>query len=355
MLLLHNRNVEENYDVGVRQVRHIGAKSLSRAGEVLVAPYPVMSVYDNPTERVLLDPKRRANPFFHLFEALWMLSGSRDATLLDTYVSDFSKRFAEEGGGQHGAYGARWRSWFGTDQLNYVVGALEKDPNDRRVVISMWDTRTDLGNNVKKDLPCNTHIYPRIVDGRLDLTVCCRSNDIIWGAYGANAVHFSVLQEYLAGRIGVRIGRLYQLSNNWHAYTDVLDKVAPKEYDPICDYYRTETVWPRPMGEYWPAWDEDLKAYMEWHANLCEGSWAFDNPSSWVYKNRWFAEVAIPMAVTWWAHKQNFNKINPRLEAAEIKASDWRAAALMWLSGVKVKEDAFLNRKGPAVDYLSSE
>jgi thymidylate synthase len=54
----------------------------------------------------------------------------------------------------------------------------------------------------------------------LDLTVLCRSNDVVWGAYGANAVHFSVLQEYLAGRIGVDVGVMYQFSNNYHGYVD---------------------------------------------------------------------------------------------------------------------------------------
>jgi hypothetical protein len=47
----------------------------SRAGDVLVAPHPVMSVTSIPTERVLFDPARDANPFFHLFESLWMLAG----------------------------------------------------------------------------------------------------------------------------------------------------------------------------------------------------------------------------------------------------------------------------------------
>ena len=46
----------------------------------------------------------------------------------------------------------------------------------------------------------------KIKNGRLQMTVHCRSNDIIWGTYGANAVHFSILQEYVAARIGVDLG-----------------------------------------------------------------------------------------------------------------------------------------------------
>jgi len=350
MLVIRGRNVEENYAQGLYHIRDIGSPSDSRAGAVLVAPYPVMTVYEKPTERVLLDPNRRANPFFHLMESLWMLAGRADAVWLDTYIKDFSARFGEPntvGIVQHGAYGWRWRKHFGEDQLKYVIEALGDNPDDRRVVISMWDPEADLGATSKKDLPCNTHIYPRIVNGHLDLTVCCRSNDIIWGAYGANAVHFSVLQEYLAGRIGVRVGRLYQLSNNWHAYLDSLEKVVPAHGQVKYEAnYLDGKVASRPMGEKWDMWDNDLMVFMQWHHSFWEDPFALTNNlfTKGLFYNKWFAEVAQPMARTWWAYKKKDAKINPRLEAAEIQASDWRAAALMWLDGAMKKNDWGVDR-----------
>ena len=71
----------------------------------------------------------------------------------------------------------------------------------------MWDAKKDLTHlNISKDLPCNTHVYFSIRDGFLDMTVCNRSNDLIWGCCGANAVHMSYLQEYVAIMCGVDIG-----------------------------------------------------------------------------------------------------------------------------------------------------
>ena len=66
------------------------------------------------------------------------------------------------------------------------------------------------------------------------MTVTNRSNDMIWGAYGANAVHMSVLLEYMAGMLGYGVGAYYQFSNNLHAYTSVLDKLEgmQAEYEP---------------------------------------------------------------------------------------------------------------------------
>jgi hypothetical protein len=60
------------------------------------------------------------------------------------------------------------------------------------------------------------------VVGELNMTVFCRSNDIIWGCYGANAVHFSYLLEYMAAMINCPVGWYTQISVNWHAYLEIL-------------------------------------------------------------------------------------------------------------------------------------
>ena len=50
------------------------------------------------------------------------------------------------------------------------------------------------------------------------MTVCNRSNDMIWGLLGANAFHFSFLHQVMAESIGVPMGYYYQFSNNAHFY-----------------------------------------------------------------------------------------------------------------------------------------
>lgn len=243
--------------MGLELLLSEGVAEDSRAGRVIVAPWPVTTAYTHPRERVLFSAIRDANPFFHLVEALWMIAGRSDAGLLNLFVRDFGDRYAEPGGDIHGAYGHRWRGHFWRDnhvvppgaapgrhidQLDEAVRILKEDPTSRQVVIAMWDPTIDLGVPGLKDRPCNTHIYLRVrmteamVSGDqmtgagpvLDLTVMCRSNDIIWGAYGANAVHFSVLQEYLAARIGVDVGTFYQVSNNFHAYEKELHRLAAR-------------------------------------------------------------------------------------------------------------------------------
>jgi thymidylate synthase len=331
VLIIRAKNVNDAYDQAVVTMETFGVPESSRNGDVKVAPSPVVTEYEFPQQRVLLNEYRDANPFFHLFESLWMLSGSDDATWLDHFVGDFSSRFAEEDGRQWGAYGYRWRQHFqrsmveqgglvqsvGIDQLDVIVGKLMVNPDDRRVVISMWDPELDLvsewsteSGRPARDVPCNTQIYPRIVQGRLELTIMCRSNDVVWGCYGANAVHFSVLHEYLAGRIGVAVGRMFQISNNWHLY----DATAPK-------FKRADDLEPYPghvpMGNNWLLWDDDLSRFM-------------DAPESDDYVNEWFLTVARPMWVTHSLWKSGL-KDAAMENAATIGAPDWRLACLRWM------------------------
>ena len=62
---------------GLWLLKTSGILNDSRNGRVVQAPGPVASVYRNPLERVVFSPLRDANPFFHLYEALWMLAGRK--------------------------------------------------------------------------------------------------------------------------------------------------------------------------------------------------------------------------------------------------------------------------------------
>lgn len=355
MQVIAARNVNDAFTAGLQLLKEEGVDEDSRAGKVRVMPIPVTTLYTRPMERVLFNASRDANPFFHLMESLWMLAGRNDATWLDKFVSDFSSRFAEDTGLQHGAYGFRWREHFGVDQLDKVVDILRKNPGSRQAILTMWDPCVDLGF-FKRDLPCNTQVYLRVrkeievvgasqVSGLggahqeqvsyLDITVCCRSNDIIWGAYGANAVHFSVLQEYLAARIGVGVGRYYQISNNYHAYYDVLPKLidATKDdrdaYGGWGDPYAASMVKPTPIITDAGRFDQDLETFFQIGT-------VFDH-SGVSYANSFFPQVAVPLfwAYHKWREKTRLTALDRVLGVPEH--SDWGLAARDWM-GRRIKK-----------------
>lgn len=244
-----------------------------------MAPEAVATVYARPEERVVLFPERDYNVAFALYESIWMMAGRSDTAPLDRYVSDYTKRFSDDGVNQRGAYGERWIRYFGRDQIEEAVAALSANSDDRRVVIQMWDAGIDCAAGPVKDVPCNLTATLQVgVSGNLELTVFCRSNDIVYGAYFANAFHFSVMQAFVASRLGLRVGTYTQISVNYHAYRNVLDKFAgiPKAslVDPILSPYETGEVLATPVdfpGDWYSLSeyiDSQLWEYLDAHSSV---------------------------------------------------------------------------------------
>ncbi len=288
----------------------------TRNGRALRLTEPIMVTYANPTERVLFNPKRDANPYFHLMECLWMMAGRNDVL----WVSQFNKRMREFSDNElnfHGAYGHRWRRHFGVDQVMDIVHLLQHEPFTRRAVIAMWDPNDDLDVD-SVDLPCNTHIYFDIVKGRLNMTVCNRSNDVIWGMFGANAVHMSFLQEIVASMLHREVGVYRQFSNNAHLYTEIgqgweLYSNIPTNVESV---YEVEGIQSYPLVYDPNHWFNDLDIFMH------EGDFT-------EIKNPFFHEVAIPMWDSWFDRKEGRNDGRKALE--DVRADDWRLACLQWI------------------------
>lgn len=349
MEIIYARNVNVAYRAGLHRLKQLGARSSSRAGDVIVMDTPVMTVYARPEERVLFDASRDANPFFHVMESVWMLAGRKDGTWLDRYVSNFSSRFAETDGDIHGAYGFRWRGHFDLegggdallpDQFLTVGKMLYDDFTTRRAVLTMWDPVADLGSSTK-DMPCNTHVYFRgrvSADGhrRLDITVCNRSNDAMWGAYGANAVHMSVMGEVIAGLAGLELGLYYQMSNNFHAYTEVFDKIMSRPME-TADDYATITPLPVVVGDTPEARRScalqilsDAEKFVELRdiSHVTRGQ----------FQTQWFNDVVLPMS-----RAHDLWKRGSREDAMDdvrwVRSPDWQRACLEWM-GRRMKKGA---------------
>ena len=322
-------SVSEALSKGLRLLLARGIEEPSRNGGVLVMSGPVITEYLYPERRVLFSPLRDANPFFHLMEALWMLAGRRDLA----FPKQFNKRFGEysdDGETLHAAYGHRWRYNFGVDQVEAVIVELRRDPATRRAVISMADPARDIPalQAGGKDLPCNTTIYFDARGGAINMTVCCRSNDILWGAYGANAVHFSILQEFVAACVGLPAGIYRQMSNNYHLYLNVLNQQAMRnmalEADASDAYRQSGRFFVAPLELV----QGDPKEFLyELTAFLA------DPLSDYAYNEPFFGTVAAPMYAAWNEWKTRApGWVERALNAAgAIAASDWNKACVEWL------------------------
>jgi hypothetical protein len=170
------------------------------------------------------------------------------------------------------------------------------------------------------------------------MTVCCRSNDIIWGAYGANAVHFSFLLEFIASATGIPMGVYRQFSNNFHLYTNIVprDNLMAMARDVIgSDKYlmkdgpHINKVLANPPLRKVPLIQTNLETFEGDLQRFMDGRpQSFDEP--------FFTTVAAPMydAHALYRDKDYDGAIN---RALDIKADDWRMACVEWLTRRKVR------------------
>lgn len=402
--LFHSHNTPGPYtdDWGHKQTQVI--KRPSRNGTVLMINEPVLITYTHPRERVLFNAARDANPFFHLYESLWMLAGRNDVAPVAYYAGQMAE-YSDDGRTLNGAYGWRWRHAKGRDygsgptvvmvddptvpcgkravhadlsvgdldQLGILVAHLKADPTSRRAVLQMWNVEDDLlkigvgrtweheksdgstfrrdanGTAVSKDVCCNLSVLfsLRAVESErvgfdnggyrnvtyLDMTVTNRSNDLVWGLLGANYVHFTVLQEYLAARLGAEVGRYHHFTNDLHVYTETNSGFKPdewlNEHEEMYDRYRSiedgSELKLVPLVRDPEAFEREVPEFVEFFlGKLTEG----DKQRKW--KEPFLETVAKPALTAFFCHKQKTGQ-GALMVASAIESDDWRLACTQWL------------------------
>lgn len=204
-------------------------------GSVVKELHPVVIEFTNPKARTLLFPGRGDDPFARLAETAWVLgSPDNDITYLLNWLpraKDYSDNPESNRPTWRAGYPERLRMYGkapgiygGVDQLRYVYDQLKADPNSRQAVAVLWNPMEDdfdLGGRellVTKDKCCSNLLNFIIRDGKLDLTFYMRSNDLIFGMTGINFYEFSVIQELMAGALGVEVGTLYYIANSLQVY-----------------------------------------------------------------------------------------------------------------------------------------
>lgn len=295
---IYGSTVGQVYKEALIKIAMHGYAEDTRGGKVLTVEEPVVLTLTNPLSRVLWNPQRNANPFFHIMETVWMLAGRNDVKFLTL----FNPRMAEfaDNGAINGAYGYRWRNPI--EQIAMVAQVLNASPNTRQAVIAMWDPDLDLGTTVN-DRPCNTHIYFRILRGRLNMTVCNRSNDLIWGMLGANVVHMTYLHELVARMINKPLGEYMVFTNNLHIYERHWKLLATSYGMETHDRFPTGGVPILSPGEdYWTLVSQCGQFVKGVHIEA---------------PVRWIREVALPARAMWYGEDTDIGDENWNLNCRE--------------------------------------
>lgn len=162
----------------------------------------------------------------------------------------------------------------------------------------------------------------------LDMTVTNRSNDMIWGMLGANYVHFTFLQEYMAARLGVEVGRYHHFTNNLHVYDwnwkpeEWLEYYGRQdgshiEYSSSCQIV--------PLVKNPAKFEQELPLFV----GAFNGE---EEPWSCVphWEEPFFQDVAAPALSAFRRHRQG--RTQEAMEFVEqIESDDWRVACREWI------------------------
>lgn len=358
----------------------------SRNGPVLSVPSPVMLRFSCPKQRVLFNSYRDANPFFHLFEAVWMLAGSNQVQPLLAYNSRMAD-YSDDGVHLNGAYGHRWRhvsnthdggpSIPGIDQLFLLIKHLKNQPNSRRAVLQMWNATDDLlkiddqYGQLSKDVCCNLscrfRAFPTTARGSkytLDMYVDNRSNDCLWGMLGANHVHFSFLHQFIAEATGMGMGNYYHCSTDAHVYLNEHWKPAEFLSWSIPLYYggMVPKNWSQQFGNYAPLffpWERELIKPQQVPL-IGEGETSLDVTTEfWSLISKpqslsslcgfrpttvFLSKVVLPMLVAFHWHKhRDYSAAFLSLSHVFQHSPDWAIAGAEWINRRRI---AFEKRTG---------
>lgn len=174
----------------------------------------------NPRQRWVFSRTPALNPAFAIAEVVWILQGRDDAAFLQ-FWNPALPRFVGRSEKLNGAYGQRLLKNLKFDQLEGAWRALSNNPDSRQVVLQIWDGNRDFPNSDGSardpDIPCNVCAMPKVREGCLEWLQVMRSNDLFLGT-PHNFVQFTVLQEVLAGWLGLELGHYVQISDSLHLY-----------------------------------------------------------------------------------------------------------------------------------------
>jgi thymidylate synthase len=218
----------------------------------------------NPQRRFVdVAPIRVLNPAFAAAEAVWILSGSDDPWIYD--YNDALSQFANDGI-LMGAYGPRLRRWGGAvDQLDHVRQLLLRDPDTRQAVIQLFNPLRDYQGY--RDVPCTLGYRFYLRQGSLHMHTSMRSQDL-WLGFGYDIFAATLLQELLAGWLGVGLGQYHHQVDSLHLYDTVLDEAGrlPRSVSPGVVIVAPSTSWAR--------LDTSLESVIAGEVRDCGSGWS---------------------------------------------------------------------------------
>ena len=167
---------------------------------------------ENPYDTLPIGVGRGTVAGIGAVEACQLLSGTSFPDLVIAIGPQF-KNYTEDNGVFHGAYGPRTNG-----QYDAIIERLNADPDTRQAVVTIWNPQYDLQPQ-KRDYPCTVLHQFRIRDGKLNMSVYMRSNDVWLGA-AYDFFQFTRVQLAMASVLQIPVGTYTHHVGSLHIYEE---------------------------------------------------------------------------------------------------------------------------------------
>lgn len=179
-------------------------------------------ILTDPTYNTMCESIRRMPIRYAIGELCWYHSKNRKLSTIERF-SKFWKNVSDDGVLVNSNYGHCIHDKYTFDQWEMVKELLTKDKNSRQAVIHIKEPR-NIVKNPTKDVNCTLTLQFLIRDGKLDLIVNMRSNDIYLGL-PYDLFNFTCMQIQMAMELGVNIGTYYHNVGSLHMYKKDVEKL----------------------------------------------------------------------------------------------------------------------------------
>lgn len=183
---------------------------------------------------------RKLNLEYAKQEFLWYLRADKFDSSIEKHATMWAKIKQPDG-----SYYSNYGQYIFPDQIRFVIYELMKDPNSRRAsMVLLKDEHLFLDN---KDVVCTYGINFRIRNGRLDMTVMMRSNDVIFGTTNdvfCFSMIYRLVFSMLAPVLPISVGRYTHFVNSLHVYQRHFDMISDIVEQGIDGYAGIIVPWP---------------------------------------------------------------------------------------------------------------
>jgi len=206
------KNAQEAFEYFYLLISHCGLKKSDTLFLQNIGFY-----IENPLDNYINTKWRNWKLDYAITEWEWYLSKNQSVAELKKIASKWD--LMHNGNNiVNSNYGYQWSRG---NQIDYVINELKSNPDSRRASISIYDGKEHELHHY--DTPCTLAITFNLVNDKLNMNVCMRSNDL-WFGFCNDQFCFSKLQNAIAKELNKEVGYYYHFAIDLHIYFEHLNR-----------------------------------------------------------------------------------------------------------------------------------